>query len=669
MMNSSTMRAFIIRPFGTANDINFDDVEAKLIRPALERLRVSGRTTLDILKAGNILADMFQRLLTADLVIADVSIHDANVFYELGIRHALREKRTVMIRSDSTTFPFDLQTDRYFLYNKSNPAASLDEFSAVLDQTINSEHPDSPVFRLLPNLEPEQAARFLAVPLDFGEDVERIAAAGQLGDLELLANELEGFDWETEGLRIVGRTLFNLKAHRPAVAVWERVRQYDALDFEANRFLATSYQRLADLTRADEAVNRVLTRHSLPGKTRAEFYSLLGSNAKARWKAEWQGQGEGQTAIALSSGYLYEAYGAYENGFIEDLNHFYSGLNALALLRVIDELAPKDPETWSARFETEDESRRELEIVREKIASLAAAVGLSIRAEKERLRRSGQKDVWLEISEADLSLLNSKKPTRVAVVYRDALGDAPPFAIDSVRNQILIYKSLGIIKENVDAALSVVGDASPAPTAAAAEAVLKPTRILLFTGHMIDAPGRKTPRFPAHKEAVARDAIKQKIQAELNFGGVLLGIAGGASGGDILFHEVCAELKVPTELFLALPRDQYVKESVQAAGPAWVDRFDRILKSHPPRILSDARDEAEYLPRWLREKPGYSIWQRNNLWMLNNALFQADGGITLIALWDEKAGDGPGGTADVVQTARERGAKTVILNVNSLFDL
>jgi hypothetical protein len=107
---------------------------------------------------------------------------------------------------------------------------------------------------------------------------------------------------------------------------------------------------------------------------------------------------------------------------------------------------------------------------------------------------------------------------------------------------------------------------------------------------------------------------------------------------------------------------------VQSGGSGWIDRFNRILNSHPPRILSEARDESEYLPRWLREKPEYGIWQRNNLWMLNNALSQAEGGITLIALWDEKAGDGPGGTADVVNTANNRGAKTVILNVNLLFN-
>jgi hypothetical protein len=91
------MHAFIIRPFGTQKDIDFDGVERQLISPALERLDITGRTTIEILKQANIHIDMFQRLLTADLVIADLSIHNANVFYELGIRHALRDKRTLLL--------------------------------------------------------------------------------------------------------------------------------------------------------------------------------------------------------------------------------------------------------------------------------------------------------------------------------------------------------------------------------------------------------------------------------------------------------------------------------------------------------------------------------------------------------------------------------------------
>jgi len=79
------------------------------------------------------------------------------------------------------------------------------------------------------------------------------------------------------------------------------------------------------------------------------------------------------------------------------------------------------------------------------------------------------------------------------------------------------------------------------------------------------------------------------------------------------------------------------------------------------------------MPRWLREKEKYGIWQRNNLWVLSNAiaLDEAGGGtnVTLIALWNGKKGDAPGGTEDMVEQSKERGARTIILPTEKLFGL
>ena len=104
------MNVFIVRPFGTKSGIDFDRIETDLIRPAMEQAGLTGGTTGQFIQQGNIRTDMFEQLLTADLVIADISIHNANVFYELGIRHALRDKRTFLIKSkgDKTT-----QSHRY----------------------------------------------------------------------------------------------------------------------------------------------------------------------------------------------------------------------------------------------------------------------------------------------------------------------------------------------------------------------------------------------------------------------------------------------------------------------------------------------------------------------------------------------------------------------------
>src|SRR6185295_15268804 len=287
------MRAFIIRPFGTKNEINFDEVEKKLIDPALNQLKITGRTTMEIRRQGNIRLDMFQRLLTADLVIADISIQNANVYYELGVRHALRGKHTFMIRArgagiKTDEVPFDIKTDRYLTYDGVDPSTSVEDLYLGLRQTINSEAEDSPVFQMLPDLDEQDRSKFLPIPRDFREEVERARQKKELGDLELLAAEARGFEWEIEGLRLVGRAQFNLKAFEGARATWEAVRKQDQVDEEANTLLGTIYQRLGDLTSSDQALKRVLGRTGLDKEGRVEARSLLGRNAKSHWTDEWR---------------------------------------------------------------------------------------------------------------------------------------------------------------------------------------------------------------------------------------------------------------------------------------------------------------------------------------------------------------------------------------------
>ena len=118
-----------------------------------------GDTTGAVVEAGNIREDMFNRLITADLVIADVSLHNPNVFYELGLRQAFRDKFTFVIRCDLDAYPFDLQTDRYFDYQLlellRSPDQVAERLTTALRKTLNQYRADSPVFRLMPQLEAE----------------------------------------------------------------------------------------------------------------------------------------------------------------------------------------------------------------------------------------------------------------------------------------------------------------------------------------------------------------------------------------------------------------------------------------------------------------------------------------------------------------------------------
>jgi len=675
---------FIVRPFGVQQGVDFEAVEGALIRPAIAGIKdLQGGTTQAIFEQGNIREDMFRELVTADLVIADVSIHNANVFYELGVRHGLRPSVTFLLRAKLDKFPFDLQTDRYLEYDHEHldNAETIARLTEALEATLNAGRVDSPVYEVLPSLRSPDPASLRVVPRDFREEVERAREANQRGDLRLLAEEARSFPWASEALRTVGRAQIDLTAFAGARDTFEWLRDIRPDDVETNSRLATIYQRLAKeaaptqpglardySARSDQAIQHVID-SLVPGSwDRAEAYALKARNLKARWHdACARVDSSNVRAAALRGPELKSACDTYQEGFAYDLNHFYSGVNALALLRVRIELAEALPEVWLELFEQEDDARRELDDLRATFQQLAATVRMSVDASERNLKQQKDPDedrrMWTLISSADLTLLTSSKPRLVAQRFREALADAPGFAISAVRDQLEMFRQLAVRPEFVAAALAAVDEKQETVELPASAPRLG--RVLLFTGHMVDEPSRETPRFPGTEsaEADARRMIREAIERERHLEtGTMVGVGGGAAGGDIIFHEVCAELGIPTRLFLALPPNLFAVESVGHAGPRWIDRFYQLCGRVQPRVLSETKD----LPSWVKRKPNYTIWQRNNLWMLFNALALHAERLTLLALWDKGKADGPGGTEDLVKQVTDRGYKVQRLEAERL---
>ena len=660
------LNLFIVRPFGMKSGIDFDRVEKELLRPAMELAGLTGGTTGEFIQQGNIRTDMFEQLLIADLVIADISIHNANVFYELGIRHALRDKRTFLIKSkDSETqdeVPFDLKTDRYLSYDAQNPGAAVDVLAAALKATLDSQNADSPVYQLLPALQPAGPDKVLVVPLDFREEVARAEAAKNCGDLQMLAAETDGFAWRLAGLRLIGNAQFRLQDWPGAKATWLAVREYDDMDREANILLATIFQRLDDLVSSDQAVERALESEDLSAADRAEIRALMGRNAKSQWKLAWANATELQSTqrAALTTPFLEKSFELYRQGFIEDRNHVYSGLNALAMVTLWVELAQVQPATWEDGFDTAADAEQKLVKLKELRSDLGAGVRLAIESRQAALQRLNTTDTWLDISTADLICLTSNRPNRVGQAYKRAFADTSEQAREAVRRQLLLYLRLGILQANIQAAVDSI---PPAPDSAQSQD--SAPHVILFTGHRIDPPNRPTPRFPASKEKQAREMIFAAVSKEKEkTKRTLVAASGGASGGDILFQEICEELDIPRQMYLVLPKNDYIKASVADGGPEWVQRFNRLCEKVKPKILSD----SDRLPRWLRAKKNYNIWQRSNLWMLHNALYLSQDHLTLIALWNGATGDSAGGTEDMVERAQDRGATFIHLDARKLLE-
>ncbi|MBA5630196.1 tetratricopeptide repeat-containing protein [Moheibacter lacus] len=679
---------FIVRPFGNKRPVikkekdgsfttvyfDFDRVEKELIKPAMKKLGLSGGTTGKIFNAGDIREDMFSELLIADIVIADITIYNPNVFYELGIRHALRNKFTILIKSpglDQT--PFDIMGYRYLLYDRVNPAAKIDELVRSISETLQENRTDSPVFNVLPHLLPQEPESYIALPQDYVDEVRVAADSKFVGKLSLLAHEVEKFQWRISAWKLVGEELFRLKKYHSAKEIMRKVisSRKNKKDLYAHDRLSTIYQRLAEkkfdsdpneakslLTQSDISAEIIIKDKQVNSRQRAEAYTLIARNHKSRWIFEWKNlNNDVLQKKALQSPHLMNAYENYRKGFMQNLNHYYSGYNAVELLYIITGLAEKHPDAWEDLYDEKEEAERKLIRFKKEKEKLLAAFQFSIDSARAQTKSIGKKDVWLDLAEADLIHLTAKSQGRVSTKYNSVFSDADELTKESVMKQLNIFKSLEILPENTAAALDSIHELTRKEE--------KTEYYLLFTGHMIDKKEREVPRFPPEKEKAVTQSIRAKIieiQNELGPNKKLIGITGGACGGDIIFHEQCKDLGVTSRMFLAVPAPLFKIKSVAFAGNDWIKRFDALYEELDHPVLSDTLE----LPHWLRNKRDYKIWQRNNLWELYFSLANGISNMTLLAVWDKQKSDGPGGTEDMVKQVKDRGGKVEIIDIRKI---
>lgn len=112
------LHVFVAMPFGIKDGIDFDRVYSDYIKPALEGEGYEVFRGDEEIATGNIRPEMLQELLLADVVVADLSANAPNVWYELGVRHALRARGVVQLDlSARQTMPFDVYTDRKLRYH------------------------------------------------------------------------------------------------------------------------------------------------------------------------------------------------------------------------------------------------------------------------------------------------------------------------------------------------------------------------------------------------------------------------------------------------------------------------------------------------------------------------------------------------------------------------
>ena len=102
-----TKSAFVIMPF----DDEFDSAYELFIKEALEGAGFETRRADELVNHRNILQDVIAGIESADLVVADLTGANPNVFYELGVAHSL-ERPTILLTQSVDDPPFDLRSYR-----------------------------------------------------------------------------------------------------------------------------------------------------------------------------------------------------------------------------------------------------------------------------------------------------------------------------------------------------------------------------------------------------------------------------------------------------------------------------------------------------------------------------------------------------------------------------
>ena len=661
--------AFIAMPFGAKpgpdgkSTIRFDRVLADLLRPALLHAGFEVFRADEEQRAGDIRVDMFQELLAADLVLADLTLANPNVWYELGVRHALRSRGVVLVVGVLPGFNpppvFDLYTDRKLHYaltaegvpDPTSLSATIAALAAMALETLaaSTRRRVSPVYQLLPYLEQPQWKRLLLAGDNefrgayetWSDRMEVARQSNRPGDILTLADETPTRALALEARRMAGNSLLKLRQQALALEQFNKALVIDPEDIASRQKQAVCLGRLNRFAEARTCV-QALVRDAAQD---AELRALAGRLEKDAWTARWRPRGGVgsvvepavlQAAAAGEDALLAEAIAPYRQGFEADPRHFYAGINALTLTVLRAHLAEMSGYVDNAP-DTE---------------ALRGGVRWSVAAALARDPR----DYWARATLAEWSLLSEDGRTvqrcwRVAVAA--AQGDW--FALDSSRQTLLLLGELGFRPVETADALAIIEREIVRLTAP-----FDPRHVLLFSGHRMDPPDDNPPRFPLSMEPAAAARIAAALTA-LDAGPTDLALCQAAAGGDILFLEACAARGVRCQVLLPMDEPAFIEESIlpSANGAGWRDRWFAIKAglADAPRIMPD---ELGTGPK------GQNHFERCNRWLLNTALASGPERLRFIGLWNGAGGDGPGGTKHIMNEARRRTGRVEWIDTRTL---
>ncbi len=328
-MASGSHTCFVIMGFGEKTDfqsnpqrvLDLNKTYEYIIEPAVKEAGLTCVRADRIIHSTVIDKPMYENLLSADVVVADLSTSNANAIYELGVRHALRPSTTIVLAENNFSFPFDLNHLSILKYEHLGRDIGFGEVLRVrnaLKQRIvelaDKGEVDSPVFVFLPSL---MRAKATTPPRD------ALAAEPAATPEAAPKTDERSFGELMESFRLAKAVVQQSSDWLKPMAFLERLRTMQPQDpyILQQLALATYKSEIPDKLTALRAANKILAQLSPTTSADAETVGLWGAMHKRLWE------------IGADRADLDHAIEAHERGFFLR-NDYYNGINYAFMLDV-----------------------------------------------------------------------------------------------------------------------------------------------------------------------------------------------------------------------------------------------------------------------------------------------------------------------------------------------
>jgi hypothetical protein len=330
-MGNGQKTCFVIMGFGEKTDfqsnpqrmLNLNKTYEYIIEPAVKETGLKCVRADQIIHSTVIDKPMYENLLDADVVVADLSTSNANAIYELGVRHALKPTTTIVIAENNFSFPFDLNHLSILKYEHLGKEIGYGEVLRVkealkqkLVELVERREVDSPVYLFLPSLTRAERAAALAMAAP-------APSSAPMDD--------KSFADLMDSLRRANAAVKRSSDWIKPIAFLERLRTMQPQDpyVLQQLALATYKSELPDKLTALRDAKSILAPLAPTTSADAETVGLWGAVHKRLWE-------EGHDPADLDQG-----ISAYERGFFLK-NDYYNGINYAFMLDVRASLSAGD---------------------------------------------------------------------------------------------------------------------------------------------------------------------------------------------------------------------------------------------------------------------------------------------------------------------------------------